>query len=77
MLLTSNFLFLKWLYKWKHFKLSGLLMKTIRIALAQINPTVGGIEGNVLKICDYIRKAREKKSSLVIFPELSITGYPP
>lgn len=52
-------------------------MKTIRIALAQINPTVGGIEGNVLKICDYIRKAREKKSSLVIFPELSITGYPP
>ncbi|MCG2710165.1 MAG: NAD+ synthase [Thermodesulfovibrionales bacterium] len=52
-------------------------MKTIKIALAQINPTVGGIEGNVLKICDYIRKAREKKSSLVIFPELSITGYPP
>ena len=52
-------------------------MKRIKIALAQINPTVGGIEGNVLKICDYIRKAREKKSSLVIFPELSITGYPP
>lgn len=52
-------------------------MKTIRIALAQINPTVGGIEGNVLKICDYIQRAREKKSSLVIFPELSITGYPP
>ena len=52
-------------------------MKTIRIALAQINPTVGGIEGNVLKICDYIQQAREKKSSLVIFPELSITGYPP
>lgn len=52
-------------------------MKTIKIALAQINPTVGGIEGNVLKICDYIQQAREKKSSLVIFPELSITGYPP
>ncbi|MCX5718312.1 MAG: NAD+ synthase [Nitrospirae bacterium] len=52
-------------------------MKTIKIALAQINPTVGGIEGNVLKICDYIQRAREKKSSLVIFPELSITGYPP
>ncbi|HBO85079.1 MAG TPA: NAD+ synthase [Deltaproteobacteria bacterium] len=52
-------------------------MKTIRIALAQINPTVGDIEGNVLKICDYIQRAREKKSSLVIFPELSITGYPP
>jgi NAD+ synthase (glutamine-hydrolysing) len=52
-------------------------MKTIKIALAQINPTVGGIEVNVLKICDYIQRAREKKSSLVIFPELSITGYPP
>ncbi|HBG93344.1 MAG: NAD+ synthase [Nitrospirae bacterium GWF2_44_13] len=52
-------------------------MKTIKIALAQINPTVGGIEGNVLKIYDYIQRAREKKSSLVIFPELSITGYPP
>jgi len=52
-------------------------MKTIRIALAQINPTVGGIEGNVLKICDYIQRAKEKQSSLVIFPELSITGYPP
>jgi NAD+ synthase (glutamine-hydrolysing) len=52
-------------------------VKTIKIALAQINPTVGGIEGNVLKICDYIRRAREKKSPLVVFPELSITGYPP
>ena len=52
-------------------------MKTIRIALAQINPTVGGIEGNVLKICDYIRKAREQNSDVVVFPELAITGYPP
>jgi len=52
-------------------------MKTIRIALAQINPTVGGIEGNVLKICDYIRKAREQNSGVVVFPELAITGYPP
>jgi NAD+ synthase (glutamine-hydrolysing) len=52
-------------------------MKTIRIALAQINPTVGGIEGNVLKICDYLRKAREQDSGVVVFPELAITGYPP
>ncbi len=52
-------------------------MKTIRIALAQINPTVGNIEGNVLKICDYIRKAREQNSGVVVFPELAITGYPP
>ena len=52
-------------------------MKTVKIALAQINPTVGGIEGNVLKICDYLRKAREQDSGVVVFPELAITGYPP
>mgnify|MGYP001573069623 FL=1 len=52
-------------------------MKTVKIALAQINPTVGGIDGNVLKICDYIRKAREQNSGVVVFPELAITGYPP
>ncbi|TAL25527.1 MAG: NAD+ synthase [Nitrospirae bacterium] len=52
-------------------------MKTVRIALAQINPTVGDIEGNTLKICDYIKKAREKAAKIVLFPELAVTGYPP
>ena len=52
-------------------------MKTIRIALAQINPTVGDIDGNVFKICDYIRKAKEQNAKIVVFPELAITGYPP
>jgi len=52
-------------------------MKKIRIALAQINPAVGDIEGNVRKICSYVRKAREKRAAIIVFPELAITGYPP
>ncbi|MEK6692630.1 MAG: NAD+ synthase [Nitrospirota bacterium] len=51
--------------------------KKIRLALAQINPTVGYLEGNVKKIIEYIKKAREYKAHLVAFPELAITGYPP
>lgn len=52
-------------------------MKVVRIALAQINPTVGDIGGNTSKICDYIKKAREKAAKIVMFPELAVTGYPP
>ncbi|RJQ39398.1 MAG: NAD+ synthase [Nitrospiraceae bacterium] len=52
-------------------------MKTIRIALAQINLAVGDIDGNTLKICDYIQRAEEQNSNIVVFPELAITGYPP
>ncbi|MHC1636215.1 MAG: nitrilase-related carbon-nitrogen hydrolase, partial [Candidatus Methanospirareceae archaeon] len=48
-----------------------------RVALAQINVTVGDIEGNTKKIIEYINKAREGGASLVAFPELAITGYPP
>ena len=52
-------------------------MKTIRIAQAQINPTVGDIRGNVNKIVSYIKKARSLQSDIVTFPELAICGYPP
>ncbi|MBM4144800.1 MAG: NAD+ synthase [Nitrospira sp.] len=52
-------------------------MRTLRIALAQINPTVGDLEGNSSKIIDYIKKAKTAGSDLVAFPELAITGYPP
>ncbi len=52
-------------------------MRTLRIALAQINPTVGDFEGNVSKIIDYIEKARRVNADIVAFPELAITGYPP
>jgi len=52
-------------------------MRTLRIALAQINPTVGDLEGNSSKIINYIKKAKTAGSDLVAFPELAITGYPP
>lgn len=49
----------------------------MRVALAQINPTVGDLKGNAEKITRYIKKARAEKAELVVFPELAITGYPP
>lgn len=49
----------------------------MKIALAQINPLVGDIKGNTKKIIEYINKAYDLNADLVIFPELSITGYPP
>ncbi|GJM23995.1 MAG: NAD+ synthase [Phycisphaerae bacterium] len=47
------------------------------IALAQINPTVGDIDGNCAKICSTIETARAKGADLVLFPELCVPGYPP
>ena len=52
-------------------------MKTLRLALAQINPTVGDFEGNVSKIIYYIEEASKAGAQIVAFPELAITGYPP
>ncbi len=52
-------------------------MKTLRIALAQIDPTVGDLEGNTAKIIRSIRQAEEYSAEIVAFPELSVTGYPP
>jgi NAD+ synthase (glutamine-hydrolysing) len=52
-------------------------MKTLRLALAQINPTVGDLEGNTEKIVHCIRRAEEHSAEIVAFPELSVTGYPP
>jgi NAD+ synthase (glutamine-hydrolysing) len=49
----------------------------MRIALAQINPTVGDIGGNSRLILDAIRRSRDEGVELVIFPELAIIGYPP
>jgi len=49
----------------------------LKIALAQINSTVGDINGNAAKIISYIKKACFKKSDIVAFPELALTGYPP
>lgn len=52
-------------------------MKKIRIALAQINPTVGDLSGNVKKVTSFIGKARAAEADIVVFPELAVTGYPP
>lgn len=49
----------------------------MRIALAQVNPTVGDVAGNTAKIAEYIERARREGAGLVVFPELSVVGYPP
>jgi NAD+ synthetase len=49
----------------------------LRIALAQINPTVGDIAGNARKHLDFISRAKSGGANLVVFPELSLIGYPP
>src|SRR5919206_276565 len=49
----------------------------LRVALAQIDPTVGDIRGNARKISEYIARARDEGAALVVFPELALTGYPP
>jgi NAD+ synthase (glutamine-hydrolysing) len=51
--------------------------ETLRIALAQINPTVGDLSGNTKKISSFIKHTQEFKADIVIFPELAICGYPP
>jgi NAD+ synthase (glutamine-hydrolysing) len=48
----------------------------MRLALAQINPTVGDVDGNAAKVAEWIGRAREQGAGLVIFPELCIPGYP-
>ena len=52
-------------------------MALLRIALAQINPTVGDLSGNAEKIICYMEMAREKGVDVITFPELSLCGYPP
>ena len=52
-------------------------MRTFRIAMVQMNPTVGDLDGNVRRIVSWLREAKKAKPDLVAFPELAITGYPP
>ncbi|MAO89813.1 MAG: NAD+ synthase [Dehalococcoidia bacterium] len=49
----------------------------MRIALSQINVTVGDIDGNIDRILQRIKSARDLGVNLIAFPELCITGYPP
>jgi len=52
-------------------------IKAMRIALAQINTTVGDFEANAAKIISSIERARDANAHIVTFPELAICGYPP
>jgi NAD+ synthase (glutamine-hydrolysing) len=52
-------------------------MEPLRVALAQMNATVGDIEGNAKCIRDLLGEARDDGARLVLFPELALTGYPP
>jgi NAD+ synthase (glutamine-hydrolysing) len=51
--------------------------RVLRVALAQLNPTVGDLEGNGRKVIEWTERAREAGADLVAFPELFLTGYPP
>jgi NAD+ synthase (glutamine-hydrolysing) len=49
----------------------------VKIALGQINPTVGDFSGNAAKIIQFAVQARDAGAGLILFPELSVCGYPP
>ena len=49
----------------------------MRIALAQINNTVGDLEANAAKILDFARRGEQAGAEVIAFPELALTGYPP
>ncbi len=49
----------------------------MRIALAQLNPTVGDVAGNARLVCDAIDTARNQKADLLVTPEMTLLGYPP
>ena len=52
-------------------------MATLRVALAQINSTVGDFPGNIGKIGKAISRAKDAGAALVVFPEMAVCGYPP
>jgi NAD+ synthase (glutamine-hydrolysing) len=49
----------------------------VKIALGQINPTVGDFQGNASKIIDFSLRAQTAGAGLILFPEMSVCGYPP
>ncbi|MCP5034245.1 MAG: NAD+ synthase [Actinomycetia bacterium] len=52
-------------------------MRRLRVAGCQFNPTVGDLDGNVARTVEMLEQAEEAGADLAVFPELSITGYPP
>jgi NAD+ synthase (glutamine-hydrolysing) len=53
-----------------------MLMPAVRVAMAQINPTVGDLSGNSAKILQIAKRAQQAGAQIVLFPELALTGYP-
>lgn len=53
------------------------MMRTCRIAMVQMNPVVGDVDGNVRAIGSWVKDARRAGADIVVFPELAVTGYPP
>ena len=49
----------------------------VKIALGQINPTVGDFQGNASKIIEFSQRAQSSGAGLILFPEMSVCGYPP
>jgi NAD+ synthase (glutamine-hydrolysing) len=49
----------------------------VKVALGQINPTVGDFAGNSAKVIQFAQRAKAEGAGLILFPELSICGYPP
>ncbi len=58
-------------------RLDRTAMRTLRIAMAQMNPTVGDLSGNVRRITTWLREARKANVDLIAFPELALTGCSP
>lgn len=50
---------------------------SVRVALAQINSTVGDLDGNTARIIEFIDKSVVQGADIVVFPELAVSGYPP
>jgi NAD+ synthetase len=49
----------------------------MRVALAQTDPYIGDFAGNTKRICDFVRRAKDERCDIVIFPEMALMGYPP
>lgn len=49
----------------------------MKIAIGQINPTIGQVGANTDKIIEYIERAKDSNADLVVFPEMAVIGYPP
>ena len=57
--------------------LESVLMRRLRVAGCQFNPTVGDLEGNLARMVEFLERAEKAGADVAVFPELSVTGYPP